>query len=119
LFAELASGVRNVDSIYIRAAKNLGAKRLAMVFQEYALFPWMTVYRNVAFGLELAGMGRSEIRDTVNLWLHKLQLWDFRDRFPKDLSRSVIAVDSVGVFLLLPDTTKIAVARSPRYSLSR
>lgn len=58
----------------------------AMVFQEYALFPWMTVYKNVAFGLELAGKTRSEIRETVNLWLQKLRLQDFRDRFPKDLS---------------------------------
>jgi NitT/TauT family transport system ATP-binding protein len=62
----------------------------AMVFQEYALFPWMTVYKNVAFGLELAGKARSEIRDTVNLWLHKLQLQDFRDRFPKDLSGGML-----------------------------
>ena len=58
----------------------------AMVFQEYALFPWMSVYKNVAFGLELAGKARPEIRATVNLWLHKLQLQDFGDRFPKDLS---------------------------------
>ena len=58
----------------------------SMVFQEYALFPWMTVYKNVAFGLELAGKGGPEIRETVNRWLHKLQLQDFRDRFPKDLS---------------------------------
>jgi NitT/TauT family transport system ATP-binding protein len=58
----------------------------AMVFQEYALFPWMTVYGNVAFGLELAGKAKSETREIVHGWLQKLQLQDFRDRFPKDLS---------------------------------
>ena len=58
----------------------------AMVFQEYALFPWMSVYKNVAFGLELAGKARSEIRETVSLWIQKLQLQDFSHRFPKDLS---------------------------------
>jgi NitT/TauT family transport system ATP-binding protein len=58
----------------------------AMVFQEYALFPWMTVYKNVAFGLELAGKRKSEIREIVDGWLSKLRLLDFRDRFPKDLS---------------------------------
>jgi NitT/TauT family transport system ATP-binding protein len=58
----------------------------AMVFQEYALFPWMTVERNVAFGLEMTGARREEIRRTVDGWLRKLHLHDFRDRFPKDLS---------------------------------
>lgn len=58
----------------------------AMVFQEYALFPWMTVRDNVAFGLELAGRPRAEIRETVDKLLEKLALWDFRRRFPKDLS---------------------------------
>jgi len=58
----------------------------AMVFQEYALFPWMTVERNVAFGLEVKGLGRREIGATVGALLSKLHLSDFRDRFPKDLS---------------------------------
>ncbi len=58
----------------------------AMVFQEYALFPWMTVERNVAFGLELKGAPRAEIAREVDAWLHKLSLQDFRDRYPKDLS---------------------------------
>jgi NitT/TauT family transport system ATP-binding protein len=58
----------------------------AMVFQEYALFPWMTVAANVAFGLEVKGTPAAEIRSTVDAWLAKLGLTDFRDRFPKDLS---------------------------------
>jgi NitT/TauT family transport system ATP-binding protein len=58
----------------------------AMVFQEYALFPWMTVERNVAFGLEVKGASRAEIRERVDALLAKLHLEDFRDRFPKDLS---------------------------------
>jgi NitT/TauT family transport system ATP-binding protein len=58
----------------------------AMVFQEYALFPWMTVERNVAFGLEVKGLPRPEIAATVGALLAKLHLSDFRDRFPKDLS---------------------------------
>jgi NitT/TauT family transport system ATP-binding protein len=57
-----------------------------MVFQEYALFPWMTVDDNIAFGLEIKGTPKQEIRDKVNGLLGKLQLMDFRDRFPKDLS---------------------------------
>jgi len=58
----------------------------AMVFQEYALFPWMTVERNVAFGLEVRGEPPARIRKIVDRLLAKLGLSDFRDRFPKDLS---------------------------------
>ena len=58
----------------------------AMVFQEYALFPWMTVWDNVAFGLELAGRSKAEIKTKVDALLSKLALTDFRNRFPKDLS---------------------------------
>jgi NitT/TauT family transport system ATP-binding protein len=58
----------------------------AMVFQEYALFPWMTVADNVAFGLRIKELPKPEIREKVDALLAKLQLLDFRDRFPKDLS---------------------------------
>ncbi len=57
-----------------------------MVFQEYALFPWMTVADNVAFGLEIKGMPKADIGATVDRLLKTLSLHDFRHRFPKDLS---------------------------------
>jgi len=57
-----------------------------MVFQEYALFPWMTVAQNIAFGLEVQGRARAHSQRTVDELLALLHLKDFRDRFPKDLS---------------------------------
>lgn len=57
-----------------------------MVFQEYALFPWMTVAQNIAFGLEIQKKPKAEIELTVNQLLDLLNLKDFRERFPKDLS---------------------------------
>ena len=57
-----------------------------MVFQEYALFPWMTVEQNVGFGLEIKGMPAPQIRARVAGLLKMLSLTDFRQRFPKDLS---------------------------------
>jgi NitT/TauT family transport system ATP-binding protein len=57
-----------------------------MVFQEYALFPWMTVEQNIAFGLEVKGMDKDAIGKRVKDLLDMLHLTDFRNRFPKDLS---------------------------------
>ncbi len=57
-----------------------------MVFQEYALFPWMTVEKNIGFGLEVKGVPKAEIDATVKRLLGMLSLSDFRQRFPKDLS---------------------------------
>ena len=57
-----------------------------MVFQEYALFPWMTVEDNIGFGLQIKGTATAEIRQRVDALLAMLSLSDFRTRFPKDLS---------------------------------
>jgi NitT/TauT family transport system ATP-binding protein len=57
-----------------------------MVFQEYALFPWMTVEQNVGFGLEIKGMARTQIAARVGELLKLLSLEDFAKRYPKDLS---------------------------------
>lgn len=57
-----------------------------MVFQEYALFPWMTVERNIAFGLEVRGEPPAKMEATVSMLLDLLGLKEFRKRFPKDLS---------------------------------
>jgi NitT/TauT family transport system ATP-binding protein len=57
-----------------------------MVFQEYALFPWMTVAQNIAFGLEIQKKPAEFITETVAKLLDTLNLKDFANRFPKDLS---------------------------------
>ena len=57
-----------------------------MVFQDYALFPWMTVAENVAFGLELKRMPKRAIAERVDALLDMLRLTEFARRYPKDLS---------------------------------
>jgi NitT/TauT family transport system ATP-binding protein len=57
-----------------------------MVFQEYALFPWMTVEQNVAFGLQIKGQPKDVIQERVSALLAMLNLQEFRKRYPKDLS---------------------------------
>jgi NitT/TauT family transport system ATP-binding protein len=57
-----------------------------MVFQEYALFPWMTVEQNVGFGLQIKGMDKAGVAARVGELLKLLSLEDFARRYPKDLS---------------------------------
>jgi multiple sugar transport system ATP-binding protein len=60
---------------------------IAMVFQSYALYPHMTVYENMAFGLTLEkGKGKEEIRQRVEKAADMLQIRQYLDRLPKQLS---------------------------------
>jgi len=59
---------------------------LAMVFQSYALYPHMTVYENMAFGLKLAGMPQAELRSAVERTAATLQIGHLLARKPKELS---------------------------------
>ncbi len=58
----------------------------AMVFQDYALFPHMTVYDNVAYGLRLAKLPRAEIERRVRDTLEFAGLGGFANRYPNQLS---------------------------------
>lgn len=57
-----------------------------MVFQQYALFPWLTVLKNVMFGLKLKGMKDDEAREVAMKYIKMVQLEDFVDAYPKELS---------------------------------
>lgn len=61
-------------------------RNTSMVFQDYALFPHMSVRKNVAFGLERKRWGSSKIRQRVDQLLEMLQLTAFADRRPDQLS---------------------------------
>lgn len=59
---------------------------VAMVFQSYALYPHMTVYRNMAFGLQQAKLPAGEIDQRVRAAAEVLHITDYLDRTPKALS---------------------------------
>jgi alpha-glucoside transport system ATP-binding protein len=59
---------------------------IAMVFQSYALYPHMTVYGNMAFGMKLAKKSKAEIEKSVRAAADILQLTPLLDRLPKQLS---------------------------------
>jgi len=57
-----------------------------IVFQEYALFPWLTVAQNILYGLEMAGVPRRRREDIVGQLIRTVNLEGFENRFPRELS---------------------------------
>jgi putative spermidine/putrescine transport system ATP-binding protein len=84
-FVEPSAGAITLDGADLLAVKP--AKRgLGIVFQSYALFPHMTVGQNVAFGLEMRGVGRDDRKRRVGEALDLVGLSGFADRYPRSLS---------------------------------
>jgi len=61
-------------------------RNIGMAFQNYALFPHMTVFNNIAFPLKMRGMKKAAITDNVNRALELVKLSDYSTRYPKQLS---------------------------------
>ncbi|MEM8554844.1 MAG: ABC transporter ATP-binding protein [Pseudomonadota bacterium] len=76
------TGAVTVDG---KAVEKPGPER-GMVFQQYSLLPWKTVYENVAFGPLMAGHTRTEAGSTANTFLELVGLKKFGDRYPAELS---------------------------------
>lgn len=60
--------------------------KISMVFQSFALFPWRTVASNVAYGLEVQGVPKSERADHVQKYLEMVGLAGYEHLYPKQLS---------------------------------
>lgn len=64
----------------------LNKRNFGFVFQSYALFPHMTVFDNVAFGLKMRKMPQDQIKKEVMEMLETVDLKGFENRFPKEMS---------------------------------
>jgi NitT/TauT family transport system ATP-binding protein len=77
-----SSGSISLDGQPVRGP---GSDR-GMVFQKYSLYPWLTAAQNVAFGMELQGLERSEIRERTGFYLEVVGLAEAGRRLPRELS---------------------------------
>ncbi|MDD1960357.1 MAG: choline ABC transporter ATP-binding protein [Pseudomonas capeferrum] len=66
--------------------KMMRTKRIAMVFQKFALMPWLTVRENISFGLEMQGRPEKERRKLVDEKLELVGLTQWRNKKPDELS---------------------------------
>ncbi len=74
--------IGNQDVTYLPPRK----RRIAMVFQSYAVFPHLTVFENIAFGLRMQRLPTSEIKKRVGSAADLLQISDLLDRYPAQVS---------------------------------
>ena len=79
---EPTSGEALVDG---REVSGPGPER-GVIFQQYALFPWLSVRKNVEFGLKVAGMPKAERRERAEHFIRMVGLEQFADALPKMLS---------------------------------
>ena len=78
----LSAGEIAIDGMPVREPR----PRVAMVFQHFGLFPWKTVYDNVAYGLRLAGAGRGELGEKVPYFINLVGLKGFEAAYPYQIS---------------------------------
>ena len=82
---EISSGTVLIDGHDVSVLAP-AARPTSMMFQNYALFPHLTVLDNVAFALKIKGMGKAERHDQALTMLRSVQLRDLAGRYPNQLS---------------------------------
>lgn len=77
---------QSAGEVTVRASQNGNRPQNAVVFQEYAIFPWRTVKDNVSFGLEMRGMSKEAREARTAQYLARVGLVQFSDHYPYQLS---------------------------------
>ena len=83
---ETDQGMQNFLALNEAEKRKVRMDRITMVFQKFALMPWLTVAQNVAFGLEQKGLERSHIRDRTMHQLELVGLSQWANKRPSELS---------------------------------
>jgi len=87
-----------------------GADR-GVVFQQYSLFPWMTVRRNVEFGLKMQGLGRTQRESAARTLLGMTGLLSFENHYPDQLSGGM--KQRVGIVRALATSPQVMLMDEP------
>jgi len=86
LFVEHEGKQIDIASCTPAELKMMRTKRIAMVFQKFALMPWLTVRENISFGLEMQGRPEKERKKLVDEKLELVGLTQWRNKKPNELS---------------------------------
>ena len=110
--------IGGIDLDYVKKRHIPGyRRRLGVVFQDFKLLPKRTVYENVAFALEIAGMSGKEIRKTVPKVLELVDLLDQAKKFPHQLSGG--QQQRVSIARSVARQPKILIADEPTANLDK
>ncbi|MBR2839802.1 cell division ATP-binding protein FtsE [Candidatus Saccharibacteria bacterium] len=110
--------IGGIDLDYVKKRHVPGyRRRLGVVFQDFKLLPKRTVYENVAFALEIAGMSGKEIRRTVPKVLELVDLLDQAKKFPDQLSGG--QQQRVSIARSVARQPKILIADEPTANLDK
>jgi NitT/TauT family transport system ATP-binding protein len=87
-YLRILAGLDTLTSgtVLIRPGTDPAKPLNSVVFQEYAVFPWKTVIDNVAFGLQMRGIGRAERLKVAAYWLERVGLRKFANYYPHQTS---------------------------------
>lgn len=103
----LLAGLEKAEQgkIRINSEKLKGIRaKTGVILQDYGLFPWKTVYHNLALGLKIRGSLKNEIEAKVNSALERLKIAELKDKYPAELSGGQKQRVAVGRALVLePD----------------
>ena len=110
--------IGGIDLDYVKKRHIPGyRRRLGVIFQDFKLLPRRTVYENVAFALEIAGMSGKEIRKTVPKVLELVDLLDQAKKFPHQLSGG--QQQRVSIARSVARQPKILIADEPTANLDK
>jgi len=83
---ETSDGVKNFHALSEEQRRDVRMNTITMVFQKFALMPWLTVAENVGFGVEQKGLDKRTVREKAMAQLELVGLADWADKRPDELS---------------------------------